>query len=149
MTVTINPPMPSRRTESSRRVVRWLGPAALLALTPKCLLCGLAYAGFGAALGLGVPELCGGSPGARASWVSSLPWLGGFSGLTTLGFLATCRRARSAPNAQPNHRQPPTLFVGGNVVDGHDGDQRGENEYSKDHGRLFLRKHRHRMTWEI
>jgi hypothetical protein len=37
----------------------WLLPAALLAVTPKCLLCVLAYAGLGAALGLGGPELCG------------------------------------------------------------------------------------------
>ena len=31
----------------------------LLAVTPKCALCLLAYAGLGATLGLGGPELCG------------------------------------------------------------------------------------------
>lgn len=30
--------MPSRRIESYRRIFPWMGPAALLALTPKCLL---------------------------------------------------------------------------------------------------------------
>lgn len=37
----------------------WLLPAALFAVAPKCLLCLFAYAGLGAALGLGRPELCG------------------------------------------------------------------------------------------
>ena len=47
-------------TAVRRRVVRWLWPAALLALTPKCVLCVLAYAGLGSVLGLGGgPELCG------------------------------------------------------------------------------------------
>ena len=52
----------------------WLPGVALLALTPKCLLCLLAYAGLGAALGLGGPELCGGTPGMTAS---SPAWLAG------------------------------------------------------------------------
>lgn len=43
----------------ARRAVRWLWPAALLAVAPKCVLCLVAYAGLGAALGLGGPELCG------------------------------------------------------------------------------------------
>ncbi|HEY0864628.1 MAG TPA: hypothetical protein VGD97_11030 [Lacunisphaera sp.] len=44
----------------AREILRgWLLPAALLAVAPKCLLCVLAYAGLGAALGLGGPELCG------------------------------------------------------------------------------------------
>lgn len=42
-----------------RRARGWLLPAALLALTPKCVLCLLAYAGLGAALGFGGPEFCG------------------------------------------------------------------------------------------
>ena len=41
---------------------RWLLPAAGLAIVPKCILCLLAYAGFGAFLGLGGPELCGAAP---------------------------------------------------------------------------------------
>ena len=61
--------MPSRHTEFSRRAVCCLFPAALLALTPKCLLCVLAYAGLGAMLGLGGPEICGASGGH-----SSLTW---------------------------------------------------------------------------
>jgi predicted Co/Zn/Cd cation transporter (cation efflux family) len=47
---------------------RWLISAAVLALTPKCVLCLAAYAGIGAALGLGGPELCG-APGVPAG-----PW---------------------------------------------------------------------------
>jgi hypothetical protein len=88
MTVTVSPPMWSRRTEFSRRTARWLGPAALLAFTPKCLLCVLAYAGLGAALGLHGPEICGASAGSPASWASSLAWLGVAGGLGALGFLA-------------------------------------------------------------
>jgi hypothetical protein len=64
--------MPSRRAEFSRRSVRWLGPAALLALTPKCLLCVLAYAGLGAAIGLRGPEICGAPSGAPGSWALAL-----------------------------------------------------------------------------
>jgi hypothetical protein len=68
--------MLSRRIEFSRRAVRWLLPAAALALTPKCLLCVLAYAGLGAALGLGGPEICG-APGSDAgSWTTWLSALG-------------------------------------------------------------------------
>jgi hypothetical protein len=63
----------------------WLIPAALLALAPKCVLCVLAYAGLGAALGLGGPELCGATNGATISWVW-LPVLGAAVGITT--FLA-------------------------------------------------------------
>ena len=40
---------------------RWLVSGAALALAPKCLLCLAAYAGIGAALGLGGPEICGAS----------------------------------------------------------------------------------------
>ena len=141
--------MPSRRSESCRRAVRWLWSAALLALTPKCILCGLAYAGLGAALGLGGPEICGAAAGTPDTWTSALAWLSGAAALLALGWLATYRRGRSAPTAKANELQPTALFVGRNVVDGHNGDQRGENEDSKDHGRLFLKKHRPGMTWGI
>ena len=60
--------MPSQRTEFFRRAVRWLWPAALLALMPKCLLCLAAYAGIGAALGFGGPEICGASSGMIGPW---------------------------------------------------------------------------------
>jgi hypothetical protein len=46
-----------RRTPEILR--RWLGPVALAAVTPKCFMCLLAYAGVGAALGGGRPEICG------------------------------------------------------------------------------------------
>jgi hypothetical protein len=58
----------------------WLLPAALFAVAPKCLLCVIAYAGLGTALGLGGPELCG-----STDRVSALPLLLGLGG--TAGFL--------------------------------------------------------------
>lgn len=73
------------------RAVRWLLPTALLALAPKCVLCVLAYAGLGAALGLGGPEMCGASPTSPASWVASLTWLGVLCVLTVFGFLVVRR----------------------------------------------------------
>jgi hypothetical protein len=51
--------MPSPRIKFFRRAVRWFLPAALLALMPKCILCVLVYAGLGALLGFGGPEICG------------------------------------------------------------------------------------------
>jgi len=89
--------MPSRLIELSRRATRWLLPATALALAPKCLLCVLAYAGLGAALGLGGPELCGAPAGSPASWAPSLAWLGVTGGIGAFGFLASRRRARLAP----------------------------------------------------
>ena len=47
-----------------RRARGWLIPAALLALAPKCVLCLLAYAGLGAALGFGGREFCGATSNA-------------------------------------------------------------------------------------
>jgi len=63
--------MSSPRAESPRfsRAVRWLLPAALPA--PKCLLCAAAYAGLGAALGLGGREMCGASANVPATAASS------------------------------------------------------------------------------
>lgn len=81
-----------RRHEFSRRAVRWLLPAAVLALTPKCLLCVVAYVGLGAALGLGGSEICGASAGSAASWAWSLAWLGAVGGLAIYGLIASCRR---------------------------------------------------------
>ncbi len=51
--------MPPRLAELFRRRSGWLTGAAFLALAPKCLLCLAAYAGLGAAVGLGGPEPCG------------------------------------------------------------------------------------------
>ena len=58
----------------------WLIPAALLALTPKCILCVLAYADIGAALGLGGTELCG-ATGDTAGWTT---WLSAGAGAAIL-----------------------------------------------------------------
>jgi hypothetical protein len=64
--------MSPRRTEFFRRVGRWAGAAALVTLMPKCLLCVLGYAGLGAALGLGGPELCGaGTESSLRGWLRS------------------------------------------------------------------------------
>jgi hypothetical protein len=87
--------MPSRRTEYFRFVrgtVRWLLPAALLALMPKCLLCLAAYAGIGAALGFGGPEICGASSDTIGPW----GWFLALVGLTVglVGFYIRQRRRR-------------------------------------------------------
>jgi hypothetical protein len=94
--------MPSLRSDFSRRAARWLVPAALLALAPKCVVCVAAYAGFGMALGLGGPEFCGVDTGSEAAWVSSLAWLGFASGLGALGFFANCRRG-DGKSSEPSY----------------------------------------------
>jgi hypothetical protein len=89
--------MPSPRTELPplcHRAARWLLPAALLALAPKCVLCVLAWAGLGSALGLVGPELCGGSGGLFASWATALAWLGVAGVLGATGCWASWRRIR-------------------------------------------------------
>ncbi len=70
------------------RVRRWIGPAALLAVVPKCAFCVLAYSGLATALGLGGPELCGArsdASGNLAGWLipSALAasWVGLRAGL--------------------------------------------------------------------
>ncbi len=94
--------MRSGRAEYSRvsRAVRWMLPTALLTLTPKCLLCLAGYAGLGAALGLGGPEMCGASAGSPGSWASSLTWLGGAAGLGVISWRVNYRRLRSAPTGR-------------------------------------------------
>ncbi|HEY5551867.1 MAG TPA: hypothetical protein VIK52_08260 [Opitutaceae bacterium] len=68
--------MLSRPRENLRRRLprarSWLIPAALLALTPKCIACVLGYAGLGAMLGLGGPELCGTSGNHSGLWIAFL-----------------------------------------------------------------------------
>jgi hypothetical protein len=76
----------------SQRSARWLLPAALLALTPKCVLCLLAYVGLGAALGLNGPELCGAPADSPVSWATLLAWLGVAGALSSFAFLVNCRR---------------------------------------------------------
>ena len=73
MTVMSLRPQPVDRL---RRPRGWLIPAAFLALTPKCVLCLLAYAGVGAALGLGGPEICGAVAGPTGHWLWLLHALG-------------------------------------------------------------------------
>jgi hypothetical protein len=63
--------MRSRPSEHIRRLRGWLVPTALLALAPKCVLCGLAYTGLGAALGVRGPELCG-ATGTDRLWPMAL-----------------------------------------------------------------------------
>ena len=60
-------------------------PFALFALTPKCLLCVAGYAGLGAALGLGGPELCGGgdTTGHWTVWLAGLGSAAGVAGFLT------------------------------------------------------------------
>jgi len=60
---------PPRAEYSSRsRALRWLLPTAPLAFAPKCLVCLWAYAGLGAALGLGGREMCGAPAASLDSW---------------------------------------------------------------------------------
>jgi hypothetical protein len=79
------PPPPADRP--ARRITgvgSWLAPALLLTLAPKCVLCVLAYAGIGAALGLGGPEICGGPNAVNGSsvvWLSALGLAAGAVGV--------------------------------------------------------------------
>lgn len=82
--MNLRPPKLERRR-------RWLAPAALLAVGPKCVLCALAYAGLGSAFGLGGPELCG-PPAASAHW----PWLPVAAGTVMLS-LHLILRPRTKP----------------------------------------------------
>lgn len=61
--------MSPRWSSLLRRIPGWLAPLVLLAAVPKCLLCVLAYAGLGAALGIGgAVELCGGPVTHPLGW---------------------------------------------------------------------------------
>lgn len=63
------------RRPPANSLVAKLTVITALALAPKCLLCGLAYAGL---LGLGGVELCGATP--TASWPRFVPeTLGGLT----------------------------------------------------------------------
>jgi hypothetical protein len=85
-------------------------PAAALALMPKCLLCVLAYAGLGAALGLNGPEICGALPGSPGSWMSSLALPGAV--LLIIALAATKIKARSGtPVALIGDAAPPPRLL--------------------------------------
>jgi hypothetical protein len=92
--------MPRSLPDFRRRSSLWLAVSALLALTPKCLLCVLAYAGIGAALGLGGPEMCGAPAGSTGSWASALA----LSGITlgVVGFLGRAFKHVTCPIFIPN-----------------------------------------------
>ena len=72
------------------RLRGWLIPAALLALSPKCVLCLLAYAGIAGALSFGGPELCGATDNATGYWTMGLLVAGGTLGL--VGIFGRWRR---------------------------------------------------------
>jgi len=64
------------RAEKVGSRFRWLVVGGSVALAPKCLLCLAAYAGAGAALGLGGREICGAPSdaiGASVFWSLLLP----------------------------------------------------------------------------
>ncbi len=86
--------MSSPRAKFSRHIVRWYWPAAMFAFAPKCALCLLAYAGIGAAFGLGGPEICGSATGSSSGLMSFLPWLGLVSGIVAFCYVAGhCRQS--------------------------------------------------------
>ncbi|MFT3869515.1 MAG: hypothetical protein QM715_13760 [Nibricoccus sp.] len=92
MIATLSPPMSPQLTNIFRRTRRWLLPAALLALTPKCFLCLVGYAGLGTALGLGDPEICGAS--FDITWASALLFLLSGLSLGVIGLYLLRRRSR-------------------------------------------------------
>lgn len=77
-------------------VEHWLLPATALALVPKCLACLAAYAGLGAAFGLGGPELCGATTRSPGSAVLALA-TAALAGALTSRFLRS-RSARRFPH---------------------------------------------------
>lgn len=64
-------PPSSPRADRGHCSLRWGLGVALLALTPKCLVCVAGYLGLGAWLGLKAPELCGASPSGVSAWMWS------------------------------------------------------------------------------
>ena len=53
--------MPTRNPTLLPRLARWTGPALLLALVPKCLVCAAGYLALAGGLGGAGRELCGAS----------------------------------------------------------------------------------------
>lgn len=76
-----------RRLKIFCRPIRALATVVVLAVLPKCVLCAAAYAGVGAALRPGGPELCGAPAGPVGHWTWLLPALG-----VALGWFAVHRR---------------------------------------------------------
>ena len=86
--------MPRPLAETLRRPACCLATGTCLALTPKCVLCLMAYAGLGTALGLGGPELCGATDGTTGHWITGWPVLAGV--MVAGGGLARHFRSRSS-----------------------------------------------------
>jgi hypothetical protein len=84
----------SRSSEFFRRCVRWVLPGAVIAFTPKCLLCVLAYIGLGTTLGFRGPEICGATVGLPWLWTPSLATLWVTLGIG--GLLAGIKRRRKS-----------------------------------------------------
>jgi uncharacterized membrane protein YjjB (DUF3815 family) len=82
----------------------WLIPAALLALMPKCALCVLAYAGLGAALGVGGREMCGAPADATACWTTALAAIGAAAAVA--GLLVRRRRRHHCAEGSPGSTAP-------------------------------------------
>ncbi len=93
-TTTVMSPRLSQPSERAGDSRGWLIPAALLALTPKCALCLLAYAGLGSLLGIGGPELCGEPNSAPGHWA-----LLTVSGVILFGVVRILRRLRQRQRA--------------------------------------------------
>ena len=87
------PPSADRPVERPNPARRWLAPALLLTLAPKCILCLLAYAGLSAALGLGGPEICGAPDDPTAPWMTWLSALGLVAGAVIFFAHSPKRRA--------------------------------------------------------
>lgn len=87
----MSPPRPER-------LQRRLAFAALLALAPKCVLCLLAFAGLGAAVGPGGPEICGPTDDSAAV---RLEWLWPVAVGTIVAARHVVRRRQSRLSASP------------------------------------------------
>jgi hypothetical protein len=82
----------------ARHGVRWrhaVLPGVVFALAPKCVLCGLAYAGLGTVLGLTGAELCGGEITSAVHWSD---WLMG--GGIALGLVVSLERFQKSHSSK-------------------------------------------------
>ena len=86
--------MPRWLPDFRRCTAPWLAASVLLALTPKCFFCLLAYAGLGSALGLGAPEICGAPAG---TW--SRTWIVGLAAASAAAGLVFFFMARRLPRS--------------------------------------------------
>lgn len=94
------PPVETRWGRPFRRANAWWYGGIIAALTPKCALCLMAYAGVGASLGFNGPEWCGTAEDSSGFAATAAAWLGVF-GFLLLGLrrLITNGQARPKRNA--------------------------------------------------